>query len=97
MGEGHTMEQGLALPCGSVPQSDQSKLAGLGRDDGLAGTSQSAHAIGTPQQMPLHSCAACRSMYVYSHLPVGALQRGTTKQQAASCFLFQMGRYSCVW
>ena len=39
MGEAQTMEKGLALPRGSIPQSDQSELASLGRDDGLARTS----------------------------------------------------------
>ena len=59
----HTVEKGLALPRGSVPQSDQAQLACLGRNNGPVGTSQSTYIIGTAQQMPLHTSAACANLH----------------------------------
>ena len=56
------MEKGLALSRGSVPQSNQAQLARLSRDNGAAGTSQSTYAVGTAQQMPLRTCAACTDL-----------------------------------
>lgn len=70
-GEVRTMEQGLALPCSSIPQSDQTQLACLGRDNELARTSQSAHTVGTPQQVPLRTCAACSGMHASPRFMLG--------------------------
>ena len=61
--EASTMEKGLALPRGRVPQSDQAQLACLSRDNSPAGTSQGTYIVGTAQQMPLHTCAACADLH----------------------------------
>lgn len=61
-----TVEKGLALPRGSVPQSDQAQLACFSRHNGPAGTSQSTYIVGTAQQMPLHTSAACTNLHKLS-------------------------------
>ena len=72
------MEKGLALPGGGVPQSDQAQLARLSGDNGSARTSQSTHTVGTAQQMPLHTCAACIDTHNLHALGAGEVNPGTT-------------------